>query len=383
MGSRKLLNGIAIHMSETFIRLCVPWTSDDEMDSIKEVITSGYLTQGPKTEEFERAVAEYVGAQYAFATSSCTTALHLSLVALGVGPGDNVLVPDFTFPATANVVIQQGARPILVDVDPGTFNIDIEDLFRKWTPRTKAVIPVHVFGRPASMDQIREFAQGKNLAVIEDAACALGATYKGKRCGNLGDLGCFSFHPRKIVMTGEGGMITTNSNGLAKKIAVLRSHGSVREASRLRFVAAGFNYRMSDVNAAIGIVQMRKLSEIVRMRRQLAEQYMKLLSEISGLTLPVDEKHSIQTYQSFVVMLPKRINRDEIIMKMKESGVETTIGTYALHTEPYFQKYFGYKSGDLPVSFQCARRSLTLPLYPQMTVEDLSYVIEAFQKALG
>ena len=352
------------------------------MAVIGEVLDSGYLTQGPKTEEFELAVAKYVGTRYAFATSSCTTALHLSLAALNIGPGDDVLVPDFTFPATANVVIQQRARPVLVDVDPKTYNLSIDDLRKKYTPKTKAVIPVHAFGRPAPMDEITTFARSVGMTVVEDAACALGATYKGRQCGGLGDLGCFSFHPRKIVTTGEGGMITTNDVELAQKIAVLRSHGGIRESNYFRFVAAGFNYRMSDINAALGLVQMKKLAQIIDARRRLACKYLELLSDIPAVTTPSSDRESNQTYQSFVVMLQEGIKRDEIVRKMKELGVETTIGTYALHTEPYFKMTYGYKGGDLPGSYECGTRSLSLPLYPQITEEEMIKVVSSLKKAL-
>jgi len=369
-------------MDKQLIRLCRPWMSGEEMATIRDVLDSGFLTQGPKTEEFERAVAKYVGTRYAFATSSCTTALHLSLAVLEIGPGDDVLVPDFTFPATANVVIQQRARPILVDVNPKTYNVDIGDLRKKYTPKTKAVIPVHAFGRPAWMDEINDFAHNVGITVIEDAACALGATYNGRQCGSFGALGCFSFHPRKIITTGEGGMITTNNAELAQKIALLRSHGGIREDNRFRFVAAGFNYRMSDINAAIGIVQMAKVDHLVHARRHLADRYREFLEGISVLTLPSDEKQSRQTYQSFVVLLQKGIDRDQVIRKMRESGVETTIGTYALHTEQYFEKNYGYKPGHLPGSYECATQGLSLPLYPHMNEEEMTQVVSSLKRAL-
>ncbi|HTD20231.1 MAG TPA: DegT/DnrJ/EryC1/StrS family aminotransferase [Ktedonobacteraceae bacterium] len=370
-------------MDNKSIRLCHPWTSSDELEAIKEVLDSGYLTQGPKTEEFEQVVAKYLGARYAFATSSCTTALHLSLVALGIKPGDDVLVPDFTFPATANVVIQQGAKPVLVDVSVRTFNMDIEDLQRKYTPQTRAILPVHAFGRPAAMDPILEFARAKRLPVLEDAACAIGATYRGKLCGTLGQLGCFSFHPRKIVTTGEGGMITTDDDDLAEKIVILRNHGGIRKDGRYEFVGAGFNYRMSDFNAAIGVVQMAKLEDFITRRRRLANLYCSHLQDIPGLQLPYEEQDSMQTYQSFVVRLPEGTNRDGIIARMKQVGVETTIGTYALHTEPYFRQRYGYRPGDLPGSYECATRSLTLPLYPQLTDEDMAHVACVLSRCLA
>src|SRR5262249_25152874 len=244
---------------ETFMRLAASYTDEDEISEIRGVLDSGYLTQGPKVAEFERLVAGSVGTRYAFATTSATTALHLSLVALDVGPGDEVLVPDFTFPATANVAIQQGARPVLVDIDLETFTIDVNDLAEKITPRSRAIIPVHTFGLSADMGPILELADVHGLAVVEDAACAIGATYYGKPVGGLAETGCFSFHPRKVITTGEGGMITTGDDLLAEKIQLLRNHGGVRREGRFTFEASGYNYRMSDILAAVGVAQMRKL----------------------------------------------------------------------------------------------------------------------------
>ena len=210
---------------EPFIRLALPCTDQDELEEIRAVLATGYLTQGPKVAEFERLVAARVGSRYAFAMSSCTTALHLSLVVAGVGPGDEVLVSDFTFPATANVVVQQGARPVLVDIDLDTLAMSVDDAATRVTARTKAIVPVHPFGLAADMDPILALAARHGLAVIEDAATAIGATYWGRPCGSLGQLGCFSFHPRKVITTGEGGMITTSDEGLAERIRLLRSHG--------------------------------------------------------------------------------------------------------------------------------------------------------------
>ena len=210
------------------MRLAVPYTDADELEEIREVLASGFYTQGPKVAEFERMVADFVGVRHAFAMSSCTTALHLALVVAGVGPGHEVLVPDFTFPATANVVVQQGATPVLVDVDLATFAVDLADLARKVTERSKAIMPVHPFGLSANMDPVMDLAREHELTVIEDAACALGTTYFDRPCGSLGDLACFSFHPRKVITTGEGGMIVTDNDDLAEQIAQCTSEGKIR-----------------------------------------------------------------------------------------------------------------------------------------------------------
>ncbi|NNL75553.1 MAG: DegT/DnrJ/EryC1/StrS family aminotransferase, partial [Desulfobacterales bacterium] len=279
------------------IRLCVPQTGHEELEAIAEVLSSGYLSQGEKVKEFEKLVADYIGVKYAFATSSCTTALHLSLVALGIGPGDEVLVPDFTFPATANVVVQQQAVPILVDIDLDTFTINIEDLIAKITSKTKAVMPVHAFGLPADMDPILQLSKKHGFAVIEDAACALGARYKASQCGTFGDMGCFSFHPRKSITTGEGGMITTNNDVLAEKIGLLRSHGGIKREGRFSFEDAGFNYRLSEIHGAMGIQQIKKIDRILSKRHELALRLSEKLDCLETLITPKQPNYAQHTYQ--------------------------------------------------------------------------------------
>jgi perosamine synthetase len=370
-------------MSEqSAIRLARPLVDHDELDEIRAVLNSGYLAQGPKVIEFERVVADYIGVKHAFAMTSATTALHLALVVLDVGPGDEVLVPDFTFPATANVVVQQGATPILVDVDPVTFTIDLNDLAAKVTPRSRAIMPVHAFGLAADMDPIMALADRFGLAVIEDAACAIGTTYDGRHCGALGTIGCFSFHPRKVITTGEGGMITTDDDELAERIALLRSHGGVRRDGRFIFEAAGFNYRMSDILAAVGVAQMRKLDGLIASKRQMAARMTVLLDGVEGITLPREPWWGGHIYQSYVVMLDDRLDRDRVIQLMKKQGIETTLGTYALHAQPFFGHEFGYRTGDLPGSYHANRQSLALPLYPQLDDSDLTRIAGALRRAL-
>lgn len=366
-----------------FIRLAWPYMDEDELNEIRAVLGSGYLTQGPKVAEFEEMVRGKVGTKYAFAMSSCTTALHLSLVVLGVGPGDEVLVPDFTFPATANVVVQQGATPVLVDIHLDTFAIDVEDAARKVTSRTKAIMPVHPFGLSADMDPILPLAEKHGLKVVEDAATAIGATYKGRFCGAMGDLGCFSFHPRKVITTGEGGMIVTNDDGLAERIRLLRSHGGVRIGHWYQYEAAGYNYRLSDVLGAIGVAQMRKLQWMIDRKRELAQQFKQRLAEIEGITCPTDPPWGGHIYQSFVILVDGNLNRDQIIADLNECGIETTLGTYALHAQPFYQRKFGYTAGQLPRSYTAFARSITLPLYPQMQESDLGVIADNLRAVIG
>lgn len=364
------------------MRLNVPLTGDEELAAVAEVLESGYLTQGPKAAEFERSVSHYVGSAHGFATSSCTTGLHLALVALGVSAGDEVIVPDFTFPATANVVVQLGARPVLVDIDPVTFNADADSIGAAVTERTRAIMVVDAFGHPADMDPIMEVSGSRGLPVVEDAACALGGEYMGRRAGSLADVGCISFHPRKIVTTGEGGMVLTDDEALAQRMSVLRSHGAIRDELFMSFVDAGFNYRLSDINAAIGIVQMHRLEGIIADRRRLAALYGSLLRGRDGITVPTEAAGVRHTYQSFVVTLAPEIDRDEVVRQMRARGVETTLGTYALHAQPYFVREFGYVQGDLPNSARAFRQSLTLPLYPQMAEDQVEKAVATLASVL-
>lgn len=369
-------------MQARSIRLAKPSTDQAEIDEVAAVLATGNLTQGPKVVEFETAVAALAGARFAYATTSATTALHLSLVALGIGPGDDVLVPDYTFPATANVVIQQGARPVLVDIDPRTFTIDPADLERKVTSASRAVMPVHAFGLAADINAVMAVAATHGLAVVEDAACALSTTYRGEPVGALGTLGCFSFHPRKSITTGEGGMITTNDESLADRIQLLRSHGGRRTGNRFVFEAAGYNYRLSDILAAVGVAQLRKLSTLVERRRSIARQYRELLRDEDRVQLPQLPEWDGHVYQSFVVLLKPGIDRDRLISALAAMGVETTLGTYALHREPFFVQNYGYTPADLPNSSDVFTRALTLPLYPDMLQDDPSYVVECLIAAL-
>ena len=364
------------------IRLCVPFTDQKEVDAVSDVLESGYLTQGQKVAEFEENIAGRVGTKYAFATSSCTTALHLALVAVGVGPGDEVIVPDFTFPATANVVVQQGATPVLVDIQLDTFTLDIEDLRRKLTHRTKAVLPVHAFGLSADMASVSRAINNRDVYVIEDAACALGSTYKTMPCGSLGDAGCFSFHPRKTITTGEGGMITTDRDDIASKISLLRNHGGKRVNGRFEFLAAGYNYRLSDIHGAIGNCQLAKLDRIIERRKALAAHYDEILSSVPFVRVPARPKYAEHTFQSYVILLDDHIERDKVIKRMYDEGIETTIGTYALHTQRFFADTYGYKKGSLLQSLTAYSQSLTLPLYPRLKISDIEGIASALNRVL-
>lgn len=365
------------------MRLTLPVIDDDELEEIREVLASGYLTQGAKVARFENLVSELVGSKFAFATSSCTTALHLALVALGIGPGDEVAVADFSFPATANVVVQTGAKPVLVDIELATYTIDINDLKAKLTSKTKAIIVVHTFGCSADMGPINQIAEQKGIAVIEDAACAIGTTYYGRFVGGLGTMGCFSFHPRKVITTAEGGMITTDDTELADRIRVLRNHGGVKEKHWYIYKEAGFNYRLSDVHGAIGVAQMAKLPILIEKRRLLAAKLRERLADLPKIKMPEEPAWGGHIYQSFVVLVDEDVDRDEVIENLRAQDIESVLGTYALHAQPFYQKKYGFTPGELKNSFLAYRQSLTLPLFPQMTEVDLDTIARGLKKALA
>jgi perosamine synthetase len=352
------------------IKLMTPEIGNEELVLIQQVLESGYLTTGPMTQRFEQLVAEYIGVKNAVAVSSGTTALHLALVCLGIGAGDEVLVPDFTFPASANVVRHCGATPVLVDIDLATFNIDVKDLERKITTKAKAIMPVHLFGLSADMDPILALAQKHRLLVVEDAACALGAEYKERKCGSIGDLGCFSFHPRKVITTGEGGMIVTDNDEWAERLRSLRNHAMGIQNGERVFIEAGYNYRMSDVLAAIGVAQMGKLDSIIEKHLDLAYWYRAELSESDMLALPVVPEGYKHIYQTYATLLNENINRQDVIQALRQAGIEANIGTYSVSIQP------AYQPCEVPAnSLRAFQSVLALPFHTRMTKADVAKVV--------
>lgn len=360
------------------IRLIIPEIGDEEVQAVAEVLRSGYLVQGRQVEQFEQQVAAYVGVQHAVAVSSGTAALHLALAALEIGPGDEVIVPDFTFPATANVVALLGATPVLVDVDPATFNVQVDQILPAISPRTRAIMPVHLFGQPADMQPILDLAADHGLAVVEDAACALGARYRGQPCGALGHMGCFSFHPRKVITTGEGGMVVTDDDALAARLRLLRNHGMASQAPGVSFVLPGFNYRMTDFQGAMGVVQMTRLEEIVQRRIVLADLYQRALAAAPRLTRPTTIDGVRHIWQSYVVLLDEPIDRATVMAHLRARGIETTIGTYAISAQPAFAA----PERQLPGSLRAFQRGLCLPLHSRMTTSDIEDVVESLLQAI-
>lgn len=373
-------------MEKRNIPISLPHTGEEEWLATKEPIMSGWLTAGPKVREFEEIFAKRHGVKHAMAVTSATTALHLALVALNIQSGDEVIVPAFTWISTANVVIYCGAKVVFVDVDRTTFNIDVNDLKKKITSKTKAIIPVHLFGLCADMDAVKKVAG--NIPLVEDGACAAGAGYKGNAAGSLGTIGCFSFHPRKSVTTGEGGMITTNDDKLAEVISSLRNHGaSISEEQRHHgakpyilpdFNILGYNYRMTDLQAAVGIVQLKKLDLFIDEREKWAKFYDEALKDIGWLRTPVvgsEYKHGWQSYVIYIDESKAPVSRNDMMEKLQQMGVSTRPGTHAPHMLNYYAEKYNIKPDDFPGARDCNNYSMSIPLFNKMTKEDYDYVV--------
>ncbi len=374
------------------IRLTIPSIDEDDLDAVREAVSSGYLVQGARVAAFEQAVANYVGMEHAIAVSNCTAALHLALLALDVRPGDLVIVTTYSWVATANVIELCGARPVFVDIQPDTFNMDPERLAEVFEhlksnaeaiSRVKAILPVHTFGQMTNMPAIMEIANYYHVPVVEDAACALGAKWRDQQAGTWGLMGCFSFHPRKAITTGEGGVIVTNDAELTRKLRALRNHGQDPDASSPDFILPGFNYRMTEFQAALGQTQMRKLDQIIAARRQISSYYDQLLTDTS-IQPPAVPVESWPVYQSYVVLLPEKVvhKRAALIAQLKERGVETNIGTWHLPLTSFFSGKYGYHIGDYPNTDQVFARSLTLPLHENLSQHEQRFVISELIKLI-
>ena len=374
--------------AERKIAIALPVTGEEEWAALKEPLESGWLTQGPKVAAFEKSFAARHDVAHALATTSCTTALHLALATLGIGPGDEVIVPAFTWVSTANVVLYCGATPVFADVDPATFNLNVEDALRRVTSRTKAVIPVHLFGLCADIDALRT-ALPDHVRIIEDAACAAGAAYKGRPAGGLGDFACFSFHPRKSITTGEGGMLTTDDPALAETAEKLRNHGaSVSEEVRHNgprpyllpdFNLLGFNYRMTDLQGAVGLVQLGKLDGFIAERARAAAAYRDALSGLNWLRCPdepTDGQHAWQAFVTYVDPEGAPMARNDIMERLEARGIATRPGTHAVHMLGYYRERFGLNPDDYPGARDCDRHSMAIPLHNRMTDDDYAYVID-------
>jgi dTDP-4-amino-4,6-dideoxygalactose transaminase len=367
---------------------------DDEALAAADVIRSGWLTMGAKTLEFERAFAEYVGSRHALAVSSCTAALHLALEAVGITQGDEVLVPTTTFTASAEVITYLGARPVLVDIDPVTMNLDVNDAARRVSSRTKAIIPVHLAGQPCDMDEIHALAAHYNLRVVEDAAHALPASYRNRRIGSMSEITAFSFYATKTLSTGEGGMLTTDDESIAERVRLMRLHGIGRDAWKryssegtwfYEVLQAGYKYNFTDIQAAIGLIQLQKCDVLRDTRQRIAECYTQAFASLRALETPSVQKDRTSAWHLYILRLnleESAVDRDTLSRLLKQQGIGTSVHFIPLHLHPYYQHTFGYRVGDFPQAERQYLRAISLPIFPDMSEEQVAHVIAAVSNAV-
>jgi dTDP-4-amino-4,6-dideoxygalactose transaminase len=379
---------------EEFLPYALPLIEEDDIAEVVATLKSNWVTKGPKTIEFEKRFAEFVGAKHAIAVNSCTAALHLSLVAKGIGAGDEVITTPMTFAASSNVIIHTGATPVFADIDPVTMNIDVNKLKEKITPKTRAIIPVHIAGHPCEMDEILAVAREHNLFVLEDAAHAVYTRYKGQMVGSIGNATAFSFYATKNLVTGEGGMVTTDDDELAEKIRVISVHGMSKNAWNrysasgswyYEIMSPGYKNNMTDIQSALGLTQLAKLERLQGIRRNIAERYNEAFSELAELEIPVELDYARHAWHLYILKLnldKLSIDRGQFIEELKEEKIGTSVHFIPVHLHPYYRETYGYKRGDFPQTEVTFDRILSLPLYPKMGTEDVEDVISAVKRVV-
>jgi dTDP-4-amino-4,6-dideoxygalactose transaminase len=356
-----------------------PYITEEDVRAVAEAVRNKRLSQGEYVEKLEQDFAYHLKRKYALATSNGTAALHLAVLAIGLQSGDEVIVPSFTFAATANCVLYVGAKPIFVDIDPDTYNIDPEKIEKSISPNTKAIIVVHYGGQIANMDPILEIAEKYDLHVVEDATEAHGATYKNHKAGTIGEIGCFSFYPNKNMTTGEGGMLVTDDEKIAERVRLLRNHG---QHSRFHHIIIGYNYKMTDIQAALGIVQLKRLNWVLQKKKEAAKYYEELLLDAKGIQLPYVMPNATHTYMFYTVKFLGDGVRNSIMQFLAKRGIETVIAFPPVHLQPFYRSLFGYNEGFLPVTEDCAKRVLSLPIYPHIKREDQEFIVDSIMEGL-
>ncbi|KZX10693.1 DegT/DnrJ/EryC1/StrS family aminotransferase [Methanobrevibacter curvatus] len=363
-------------MSNIKIPIAKPIIEDEEIEEVVKVLKSGVIAQGPKVAEFEEKFAEFIGSKYAIATSSGTTALHVALLSAGIGKGDEVITTAFSFAATANTIIHTGAKPVFSDINPQTYTLDPSKIEEKITDKTKAIMPVQLYGQAGEMGEILKIAKDNDLVVIEDAAQAHGSIYKGKKVGNIGDLGCFSFYPTKNMTTGEGGIITTNSREYANLAKMIRAHG---ESQRYSHAILGYNFRLTDIGAAIGLAQLKKLNGFNNARIKNAEYLNEELSDVKGISTPISQNKTKHVYHQYTIKVSGE-KRDEWVKFLNDNGVGTGIHyPIPIYKQEYY-KSIGYNDNLLNTE-DATKSVISLPVHPSLTLDDLNYIVKVLKDA--
>lgn len=375
-----------------FLPLAKASITEEELKAVEEVLKSGWLTTGAKVKEFEENMQKYLGVKKAIGLTSCTGGLHIALAALGIGAGDEVIVPTYTFVATAHVVEWVGAKPVMVDSEKDTFNIDPLAIEKAITPKTKAIIPVHFAGHACDMGAIMQIAKKHNLYVIEDAAHAIGTEYGGQKIGNFGDVTVFSFYVTKTITTAEGGMAVTNDEELGKKLKRFGYFGVDKDAFNrysekgtwyYEVIEPGFKYNMDNIQGTMGVEQLKKLEAFITKRRELAQHYTKLLKDVSTVITPTEKSYTRHAYHLYPLVLnTDKVTRDEFIAKLKEYNIGTSVHFIPLHLHPYYQQKYGFKKGDFPAAEWLFEREVSLPLYPGMNLQDVEYVVNVIKEIM-
>ena len=372
------------------------WIDQDDIKAVSEVLQSDWITQGPKVEEFEKNFATYVGARYAIAVNSGTAALHTACFAAGISKGDRVITTPITFVASANCVIYQGGTPVFADIKEDTLNIDPEEIKKKITSDTRAIIPVDFTGLPADLEEILQIARKNNLVVIEDASHALGATYKGSKIGSISDMTIFSFHPVKHITTGEGGMITTNNKKYYERLKLFRTHGITKEKDKLlnyegpwyyEMQELGYNYRLTDFQCALGLSQLKKIDRIIQRRREIVQKYNSEFKDIIEIKIPeINPIDSNPVWHIYMVQLNLdrlKVDRREIFEALRAENIGVNVHYIPVHLQPYYRNKYNYHQGDFPKAERYYSRAITLPIFPKMTEKDINDVIKAVKKVIS